>query len=83
MTDETSAHSAAVHRRDAARLIRWLLLAAIAVAIVVVALDNRHDVRVGYVVGSADAPIWVVIAAAAAGGVVMGWLIKHRPHHRT
>jgi len=79
MNDDISEHSGAVHRRDAGRVIRMVLIVAIAVAIIVVALDNRDDVRVGYAFGSAQAPIWIVVVAAAIGGVLIGWLIKHRP----
>jgi uncharacterized integral membrane protein len=60
-------------------LIRWILIAAIVVAIVVVAMDNRDDVRVGYALGDAEAPIWIVMIAAAVAGIVIGWLIRHRP----
>jgi uncharacterized integral membrane protein len=82
MSDAVSEHAGAVHRRDAARLLRWLFIAAVVVAIVVVALDNRNDVRVGYVFGDAEAPIWIVIAVAAFAGVFIGYLIRHRPRRR-
>lgn len=82
MSDDAGEHAGAVHRRDAALLIRWILIAAIVVVIVVVAMDNRDDVRVGYALGDAEAPIWIVMIAAAVGGIVIGWLIRHRPHHR-
>ena len=83
MSDEVGEHASAVHRRDAGRLVRWLLIAAIVVAILLVAMDNRDDVRVGYAVGDAEAPIWIVIVAAAVAGVFIGWLVRHRPRHRT
>jgi uncharacterized integral membrane protein len=79
MSDEVGEHASAVHRRDAALLIRWILIAAIVVAIVVVAMDNRDDVRVGYALGDAEAPIWIVMIAAAVAGIVIGWLVRHRP----
>jgi len=31
------------------------------------------------VFGDASAPIWIVLVAAALAGVVIGWLIRHRP----
>ena len=83
MSDDVIEHSGAVHRHDAMQLIRWLLIAAIVVGLVLVAMDNRDDVRVGYAVGDAEAPIWIVIIAAAVAGVFIGWLIRHRPRHRT
>jgi uncharacterized integral membrane protein len=80
MTNEVvEQHSGAVHRHDLARLLRWLFIAAIVVAIVLVGMDNRNDVRVGYVTGDASAPIWIVIVAAAVAGMAIGWLLRHRP----
>ena len=54
----------------------------VVVALVLVAMDNRDDVRVGYAVGDAKGPIWIVMLAAAAAGVVIGWLVRHRPRNR-
>jgi uncharacterized integral membrane protein len=81
--DDTTQHAAAVHRRDAAQVVRLVLIAAIIVALVLVGLDNRDDVRLGYAVGDAQAPIWIVIILAAVAGMVIGWLIRHRPRHNT
>jgi uncharacterized integral membrane protein len=83
MKDDVDDHAAAVHRRDAAKIFRWLIVAAIVVAIVVVARDNRRDTRVGYAFGDTEAPIWVVILIAGVAGMVIGWLIRHRPRHHT
>jgi uncharacterized integral membrane protein len=80
--DDASVHAGAVHRRDAAQLIRWIFIAAIVVVLVVVAMDNRDDVPVGYAIGETSGPGWVVILASAVAGVVMGWLVRHRPRHR-
>lgn len=77
--DEVGQHAAAVHRRDMAQGLRLLVVAAIVVALVLVGLDNRSDVRVGYVFGDSSAPVWIVVVAAAAAGVVVGWLLRHRP----
>ena len=65
---------------DLGRMARLVLVAAIVAALILVAVDNREDVRVGYVVGDTEAPIWIVLALAAVAGVMIGWLIKHRPH---
>lgn len=81
--DDIDQHAGAVHRRDAAQIIRLVLLVAIIAALVALAFDNRADVRVGYLFDDADAPGWVVLIAAAAAGVVIGWLLRHRPRHRS
>jgi uncharacterized integral membrane protein len=80
--DDASVHAGAVHRRDVSKLIRWLFIAAIVVVVVVVAMDNREDVSVGYAVGDTTGPIWIVILVSAVAGIVIGWLVRHRPRHR-
>lgn len=82
MSSEIDSHGDAVQRRSVAHLFRWLLIAAIVVAMVVIAMDNRNKIRVGYAFGDAQAPIWIVIVAAAAAGIVIGWLVRHRPRRR-
>jgi uncharacterized integral membrane protein len=74
-------HAGAVHRRDLAQLFRWLIVTGVVVAIVLVARDNPRDTRVGYAFGDAEAPIWLVILIAGLAGMVVGWLIRHRPRH--
>ena len=76
--DEIDRNSGAVHRRDLARIIRLLVIVALVGAFVAVALDNRDDVRVGYAIGEALAPGWIVILLSAVGGLVIGWLLRHR-----
>lgn len=74
MTEDTS-HP----RRDGGQAARLVVAALIVIALVAVALDNRQEVAVGYVAGDASAPLWVVLVAAGVAGVVIGWLVKHRP----
>lgn len=69
----------AVHRRDAGRMFRLVLALALIAALVIVAFDNRSDVRVGYAVGAAQAPVWMVLVLAAVAGLFIGWLARHRP----
>ena len=45
------------------------------------AFDNRDDVRIGWVVGDADAPLVLVLLATALVGALVGWLLLHRPTH--
>jgi uncharacterized integral membrane protein len=55
----------------------------ILVALIALAVDNRREVRVGWVVGDGDAKLALVIAIAAAGGAVFGWLVAAWPRrHR-
>ena len=43
-------------RVDTAQVVRFVIVAVVAVAIVALALDNRHDVRLGYVFGDGERP---------------------------
>jgi uncharacterized integral membrane protein len=79
--DVIDQHANAVHRRDAAHVFRLVVVAAIVVALIAVAMDNRDDVRLGYAVGDAQAPVWIVVVAAAVGGMIIGWLMRHRSRH--
>ena len=76
--DVDSSAARAVHRRDAGRIVRLVLAIVLVAALVVVALDNTDDVRLGYAVGDANAPIWMVLVIAAVTGVVIGWLLRFR-----
>jgi len=67
---------------DLGRVVRFALVAVLLAGFVLVAVDNRDDVRVGYLVGDTTAPIWIVLVLAAIGGVMIGWLIRHRPHRQ-
>ena len=80
--DELDRTSGAVHRRDLARIVQLAVVVALIIAFVAVALDNREDVRVGYAIGDAHAPVWMVIALSALGGLVIGWLLRMRSRHR-
>ena len=66
-------------RADLGRVARVVIVVLIVAAIVALAVDNRHDVRLGYVIGDATAPAWIVVMLSAVGGVAIGWLVKHRP----
>jgi uncharacterized integral membrane protein len=77
-----SDHQPPPHRTgDRSGAVRWIIAALIVVAIVAVAVDNREEISVGYVFGDASAPVWVILVAAGIAGIVVGWLVKHRPHH--
>ena len=78
MTDHSeTGHHAVTH--DVGRTIRFVIIAALIALLVMTALDNTNEVRLGYVFGDATAPIWLAIAAAAVAGLVIGWAARHRP----
>ncbi len=64
--------------RDVGRLVVIGVAIAAGVVLVLLALDNRQDVRVGYLFGELTAPLWTVVVLAAAAGLILGWLIRHR-----
>ncbi len=64
--------------RGVGHLVRLVIALALVVALVVVALDNTDDVRVGYAIGDASAPIWIVILIAAVAGAIISALIRLR-----
>ena len=81
--EERAQHlDAPARRRDTAQFVRGAIAALLLVAIVLIALDNRRDVRLGYVFGDADVPVWIAMVAAAVVGALIGWLLKHRPRRR-
>ena len=76
--DEIDRNTGAVHRRDFARIVRLIIILALVGALIVVALDNRKDARIGYAVGDASLPVWSIIVSSAVGGLIIGWLMRHR-----
>jgi uncharacterized integral membrane protein len=66
-------------RTDVGRIARGVIVVLIVAAIMALAIDNRHDIQLGYVIGDATAPAWMVVTASAIAGVGIGWLVKHRP----
>ena len=77
-----SDHQAPAHRAgERGGAARLTIAALIVVAIAAVAIDNREEISVGYVFGDATAPVWVILVVAGVAGIVIGWLVKHRPRH--
>ena len=79
--DRVDEHTAAVHRRDAGRIVRLAFVLVIIAALVIVAMDNRDDVRIGYAFGDANAPVWIALVLSSIAGVVVGWLVRLRRRH--
>jgi uncharacterized integral membrane protein len=72
------------HDRDPGLVARTIIGTLAVVAIVVLAIDNRREVKVSWVFGDVDTSLWVVLVLAAAAGAVIGWLLTHRPRrHRS
>ena len=71
-----------VDRTDRSQVGRLVVIAIIVIIVVAVAIDNRDDTEVGYVFGDVSAPLWLVLLLAGLAGVIVGWLLKHRPRRR-
>jgi uncharacterized integral membrane protein len=69
-------------RTERSQVARLVVIAIIVIIVLAVVLDNRDDVGIGYVFGDVSAPLWLVLLIAGAAGVLVGWLLKHRPHRR-
>ncbi|HEX4491282.1 MAG TPA: LapA family protein [Acidimicrobiia bacterium] len=83
MVEPTDEHTTTIDERPSGGFghdVRVVLGTALLVLLVVFAIDNRRQIHVSYIVGSTDAPLWLVLAATAVVGALIGWLILHRPH---
>lgn len=69
----------ATDRRSRTHLGRIVVAVVLIAVIAAVAIDNREDTRIGYVFGDVNAPLFVVLIAAAVVGAIIGWLVLHRP----
>jgi len=83
MTDLAHHDQQAPVRHRAGTTLRIVVGLVLLAAIVAFAVDNRDQVRVGWIVGDGQAPLVLVLLATALVGAVMGWLLLHRPaRHR-
>ena len=73
------------HQRahDLGQLLRGMFAGIILAALVALGIDNRQEIAVGYVFGDGTAYLWVLLAVAAVGGMLFGWLIAYRSHRST
>ena len=63
-------------RKDRARLIGAVVVVGIIAAL---AIDNRHEVRIGYVIGDADVRlIWLLLVTAILGAVAASLVRRRR-----
>lgn len=68
----------AEERRSNREVVRIVGIAALVLVFLLFALDNRHSVRVGFIVTDREPPlIWVLLATLAIG-VVLGRLWSWR-----
>jgi hypothetical protein len=63
---------------DLGSILRYGAFGLMAAAIVALVLDNRQQVRLGYVLGEATAPGWMVIVVAGICGIAIAWIIRYR-----
>jgi uncharacterized integral membrane protein len=80
MADDEAPHRAR-RDRDYGLIARTILGTLILAGIVALAVDNRRDVRVSWIVGDGDTALWLILAITAVAGALLGWLFTHRPHH--
>lgn len=71
------------HHTGAGVRMRQILGLLLLIAVVALAVDNRDDVRVGWVIGDGTAPLAAVLLLAALAGAIIGWLLVHRPHRHS
>lgn len=78
----TTEQQPVVHRRahDLGQLLRGMFAGVILAALVALGIDNRRAIAVSYVFGDGDAQLWVLLAVAAVGGMLFGWLVAFRSH---
>ncbi|HEY3671257.1 MAG TPA: LapA family protein [Acidimicrobiia bacterium] len=76
----TDAHSEGrpPHERDTRRTVRTVLGVVLLVIVVALVVDNRDDVRIGYVFGDVRIPLALVIVLSLLVGVAVGWLFGRR-----
>ncbi len=76
-------HDRDLRRRSAGETLRLVLGLVLLAAVVAFVVDNRSDVRVGWVLGDSEAPLAFVLLITAVAGAGVGWLLMHRPRpHR-
>jgi len=73
MADDSNENS--IRTRQTIRILLWVVIAAVVVAL---ASANTQDVTVDWLFGDLGTPLWVVIIASAAVGVVLGYLARWR-----
>lgn len=61
--------------RDASR---WVALVAVSILTLALVLDNFQNVEVGFLFGSTEAPLVVVLLVAWALGLAIGFLLGRR-----
>jgi uncharacterized integral membrane protein len=76
----TDAHSEGrpTRERDTRRTVRTVLGVVLLVVVVALVVDNRSEIRVGYVFGDVRMPIALVIVLSLLVGAATGWLFGRR-----
>jgi uncharacterized integral membrane protein len=79
-TDVDTKSARRAGRRDVLHLAVVLILVA---AIAGLALDNRQEVSVGWIVGDATMPLYQLFVATFVVGILAGWVLRFRHHHHS
>ena len=77
-TDGVSEHDEKkIRTRQTARIVVVVVLVA---AMVAFAIDNSQTVEIGWLVGSSDLPLWIVIVGTFVVGGIAGYVAGRRHH---
>ncbi len=77
----TDRRPAVRHRaHDLGQLLRGMFAGVILAVLVALGVDNRQDIAVSYIFDEGSAQLWVLLAIAAVGGMLFGWLVAFRSH---
>ena len=67
MADEEQGSALPRNRNEQARLIGAVIVVALIIGL---AVDNRHEVKIGYIIGDADVRlIWLLLITAILGAI--------------
>jgi uncharacterized integral membrane protein len=60
------------------QVARMAVIAVVALVVLAFAIDNAQDVEVGWLVGSGQVALWIVIVLSALAGALIGYVAAMR-----